>query len=252
MLESKVTNIDDGIELVIIDIINLDVEDKLFLDNHIVEICEGSSDTELKDMKNRLLSFLERKTIITQYGAVAEFFIHAHLKHSGFKQEFLFFNLEEGSIKKGFDGVFTKDQIEYILESKSGESDSIGISHESKLKEAYNDLKNYVSGKSKKGSNNPWRNAYNHASHADVGSSKSLREKIKKLSDLYDSKDFKKISEFNIIPCSTIFVIKDSLDNFSRKINEDNKFLMDFEGNSIRAICVTKHTFESFKSYLRN
>lgn len=252
MLKPTIIEVDDGIELVIIDIIELDTEVHKFLDDHIVEICEGSSGTELKAIKNRLLSFLNKKTEDTQYGAIAEFFIHAHLKHSGFKQEFLFFNLEEGSIKKGFDGIFTKDNYEYILESKSGASNSKDISHTSKLRLAYNDLKKYFSGTSDKGSNNPWRNAYNHASHADVGTSKSIREKIKKLSDLYDSKKYKSISEFNIIPCSTIFVLNNPSGGFSDEIHGDYSFLLDFEGNSIRATCITKHTFDSFKSYLSN
>lgn len=36
-------------------------------------------------------------------GAVAEFFVHLYLNILGLKQECLFLNLEENSIKKGFD-----------------------------------------------------------------------------------------------------------------------------------------------------
>jgi hypothetical protein len=47
-----------------------------------------------------------------------------------------------------------------------------------------------MSGKSKKGRNNPWRNAYNHASHIDVGSRKPLRDKLRDIAKLYDSGEF--------------------------------------------------------------
>ncbi|MFY2508239.1 hypothetical protein ACN3E9_08105 [Vibrio pectenicida] len=110
-------------------------------------------------------------------GAISEFFVHLYLQESGYKQEFLFFNLEEGSIKKGFDGFFSKNSDTFLLESKSGSIKSKKISHKDKLKSAYSDLENYVSGKSEKGKNNPWKNAYNHASHIDVGTEKSIRKK---------------------------------------------------------------------------
>ena len=55
------------------------------------------------------------------------------------KQEFLFFNLEENSIKKGFDGLFSKDSETFLVESKSGTILTKGISHRTKLKTAYTD-----------------------------------------------------------------------------------------------------------------
>ncbi|ETD37974.1 hypothetical protein U724_18565 [Pseudomonas chlororaphis subsp. aurantiaca PB-St2] len=183
-------------------------------------------------------------------GAAAELFAHLYLRMSGYKQEFLFFNLEEGSIKKGFDGFFSKDSDTYLLESKSGSISSKKISHKEKLKHAYSDLEKYVSGKSDKGKNNPWKNAYNHASHVDVGTEKSIRKKIKTLQDMFDLGNFNKITEFNIITCSTIFLSGVWDPKASTEILNDNSFILSFDGKTIKAMCVTKSSLDSFIKYL--
>ena len=79
----------------------------------------------------------------TKIGAVAEFFIHLFLRELGYKQEFLFYNLEERSIKKGFDGYFSQGETQFIVESKSGFESTRNISHKAKIKEAYNDGADY-------------------------------------------------------------------------------------------------------------
>lgn len=201
-------------------------------------------------VKLRLRKFLADKDDKTRMGAAAELFAHLYLKTNGYKQEFLFFNLEEGSIKKGFDGFFSKNAETYILESKSGSISSQKISHKDKLKHAYSDLEKYVSGNSDKGKNNPWKNAYNHASHIDVGTEKSIRKKIKNLQDMFDQGTFNKISEFNIITYSTIF-LNDSWDSTaSTEILNDNNFVLGFDGKTIKAMCLTKASLNSFIAYL--
>ena len=81
-------------------------------------------------------------------GSIAEFIVHLYLKACGFSQECLFKNLEEGSIKKGFDGYYTYSNEEWIMESKSGSIKTSGITHRAKIKEAYDDLKNKIDGES--------------------------------------------------------------------------------------------------------
>ncbi|MFB2803707.1 hypothetical protein [Shewanella seohaensis] len=177
MLNAQYKSITANHVLHVIDIKDITVETKKLLDKHLIAICEGDSDTELPLVKKRLMSFLESKKEDTQMGAVAEFLVHLYLNQLKFKQEFLFFNLEENSIKKGFDGLFSKDSEIYLVESKSGSILSKDISHKNKIISAYSDLEKYVSGKSKKGNNNPWKNAYNHACHLDVATEKSIRKK---------------------------------------------------------------------------
>lgn len=250
MLPVEIKLISSTHELHVINIESLDTKITKYLDDFLVSICEGSSDSELDLVKIRLRKFLEDKDTNTRMGAAAELFAHLYLRMIGYKQEFLFFNLEEGSIKKGFDGFFSKDSETYLLESKSGSISSKRISHKDKLKHAYSDLEKYVSGKSEKGKNNPWKNAYNHASHIDVGTEKSIRKKIKNLQDMFDQGTFNKITEFNIITCSTIFLngVWDS--TASAEILNDNSFVLSFDGKTIKAMCLTKSSLNSFAEYL--
>lgn len=155
MLPVEIKPISPQHELHVIDIKLLDTKITKYLDEFLVSICEGSSDSELELVKIRLKQFLADKDENTRMGATAELFAHLYLRTVGYKQEFLFFNLEEGSIKKGFDGFFSKDSETYLLESKSGSINTKQISHKDKLKHAYADLAKYVAGKSDKGKNNP-------------------------------------------------------------------------------------------------
>ena len=232
-----------------IDIINNDL--KKYIDKHFVTICEGDSGSDLKQVKKRVLNFLSRKNSNTKMGAIAEFFIHLYLKSLGFKQEFLYLNLEEGSIKKGFDGYYSLDDLEeYIMESKSGSHSTKGITHPKKINEAYEDLKKSLAGK--KSNNNPWKNAYNHASHIDVGAAKNIRKNIKQLSDEFDKNIFQEIKNFNIIPASTIFLDEIWSDEYSTDIIDSLKELIEkFEFKKLNIICVTQKSIQLFEEYLK-
>lgn len=250
MLPVEIKLISATHELHVINLESLDAKLIKYLDDFLVSICEGSSDSELQLVKRRLRKFLADKDDKTRMGATAELLAHLYLRTTGYKQEFLFFNLEEGSIKKGFDGFFSKDAETYLLESKSGSISSKKISHKEKLKHAYSDLEKYVSGKSDKGKNNPWKNAYNHASHIDVGTENTIRKKIKSLQDMFDQGSFKKISDFNVIACSTIFLNGSWDSTASSEILNDNSFVSSFYGKTIKAMCLTKSSLNSFITYL--
>lgn len=240
-----------NISIHIIDIKTLSLSLKEYLDKHFVSICEGNSGTELSEVKKIIIDFLSTKDPRTKMGATAEFFLHLYLKYIGFKQECLFLNLEERSIKKGFDGYYSFHDDEYIMESKSGSSETSNISHNDKIKEAYSDLKNNLAGKSKKSKNNPWKNAYNHASHADVGTSSNIRKNIKQLSDNYNKSIYYEISDFNIIPASTIFLKDIWTDNYSKEIMDTLESLSStLEFKKLNIICVTKQSLNIFQSYL--
>ena len=240
----------NGSELRIIDIENIDTPLKNLLDEKFIKICEGNVSINLNGVKQRVVNYLTPKIGKTlEMGAIAEFFIHLHLNETGFEPQFLFFNLEENSIKKGFDGYYYHMSEEWILESKSGLSTTVGISHSNKVKESYSDLSNKLSGKTK---NNPWREAYNHASHIDVGADASVRTNIKKFSDAFDNKVFFKIDDFNIIPGSTIFL------NGSWSATDCNALEIEIEDaiskfnfKKIKIICVTKKSLKLFWDYLK-
>lgn len=190
--------ISKGNFLHLINIEEINAELELFIDDSIVAICEGSAGTNLKTIKKRLINFLTPKKGTTiEMGSIAEFFTHLYLKDIGFKQEFLFLNLEEESIKKGFDGYYSFSNEEWVYESKSGSINTKNISHTSKIRESYNELSNKISGNIK---NNPWHNAYNHASHIDVVSALDIRKNLKKFSEEFTNEKYHEIKNFNIIP----------------------------------------------------
>lgn len=248
----EIKRFSNNVELHVLDFINLTPEITKQIDDQLVQICEGDSDSDLDLVKSNFLKFLETKDERTKIGAVAEFFVHLYLRQMKLKQEFLFFNLEEGSIKKGFDGFFSSETEEYLVESKSGLASTDGISHKNKIKEAYSDISSVIAGDSRKSKNNPWRNAYNHACHADVGTSKTIRKKIKELSDLFDNGEFGKVDKFNIIPCSSIFLMNGWDSNFSHQIlRTDDVFFESLTAKSTKAICITKASYNSFLLYLR-
>lgn len=251
MIVPEIKNVSETVELHVFDLVELTPEIIRQIDENLVQVCEGDSGSDLYMVKSNFHRFLMTKDHRTQIGAIAEFFIHLYLRQLNLKQEFLFFNLEEGSIKKGFDGYFSDNEKEYLVESKSGLDSTKGISHRGKLKEAFDDISSVISGDSKKSKNNPWRNAYNHACHVDIGTKLSIRKKIKELSDMFDAKAYGSAAEFNVIPCSSIFITGSWDSNISQSILDvDDGFLKSFNAKSIKAICLTKATLSSFLKYL--
>ncbi|ABV64319.1 hypothetical protein [Bacillus pumilus] len=217
-----------------------------YMNAHFVSICEGESESDIIMVKQRAKSFFEKKSDSLKMGAIAEFIIHLYLKERGYKQECTFFNLEEGSIKKGFDGYYSKKEEEWIMESKSGKKDN--NTHWGKVKTAYDDLKEKFSGNV---ANNPWKNAYNHASHIDVGTDKNLRKKIKLLSDNFTQSIYPSLKDFNLIPSSTIFLndIWEEQD-VSKLKGKLEKQISTFEYKEIIIICITKKSMSLFLDYL--
>lgn len=245
----EIKDLIDGNELCIIDIEDIDDDLKTCLDERFVKICEGNSSSDLNYVKGRLISFLSTKRGSTiELGAISEFFIHLYLNEQGFEPQFLFFNLEENSIKKGFDGYYHLSGEEWILESKSGSISTNGLSHRGKIKESYDDLKDKLSGG---GTNNPWREAYNHAGHIDVGSSKGILQKIKTFTVEYDKKVFHNIDDYNIIPGSTIFLEGKWTASDPVSLESDIKALIStFSYKKIKIVCITKKSIDIFWDYL--
>jgi hypothetical protein len=245
-------NISSNTKLTVIDIKELSKPLIQILDEHFVSICEGDSGADIRTVKKYVVKLFEEKQATWIMGATAEFFIHLYMKLLGFKQECLFLNLEEYSIKKGFDGYYSQDGIEWLMESKSGSICSQGVSHAGKVYEAMQDLEDKVLGKSKKKkANNPWRNAYAHASHYDVGAAEKIRKNIKALSDDFTLGRFHKIDEFNTIPCGTIFLAGVWNPPDHDKIHKDICNLSDkLKGKSVHVICITQASVDLFKQYI--
>ena len=238
----KIYQIDEIISAIIIDI----NEDNIYneISENIVSICEGCSDTDLDTIKIRLKDYLEPKKIRQRHGAVAEFYVHLFLKSLGYKQNFLFMNLEENSIKKGFDGYYTYNGDEWIVESKSG----INIKHKSKIVEAYEDLKKKLTTKEK---NNPWENAYNHAAHIAVGADISIVKKLKSLSNNYAKNIHLPLDKYNLMPCGTVFDHDASSETVKDVIyNEICPIVSDMEYRKLCIIAISNRAYMAFLRFI--
>lgn len=241
----------DGNHLYELHVINIkEISDEFsdFIDRYFVSICEGNSGSNIKVVKKRVLKFLESKTNDTRIGSIAEFLMHLYLNNLGYKQECRFLNLEEESIKKGFDGYYSNSDEEWIMESKSGFSTSKSISHKNKILEAYRDLEGKIKGETK---NNPWMNAYNHASHRDINTKESIVKHIKGLADDFVLDNFYNIKDFNIIPGATIFLEGTWIDNDLDKIvNDVEQSILTLQYKKIIAICCTQISVQAFIEYI--
>lgn len=217
------------------------------IDRNIAEICFGDPERNINVVKSRMRRLLKDNSNHL-IGATAEFFAILYLKQLGFKQEFVFINLEENSFKKGFDGYYTLEKEEWILESKSGKIGSEGATHHEKLAVAYRGLKNTISGDSSN-QNNPWENALFHAK--SVESTKDLKTKLRELADEFELGIYRNIKDFNIMPTSTIF-----LENLWKKIDKEDlknrveKYFIDKDFKKLNVICINKKSVKALVNYL--
>lgn len=252
IIPSDIRKIREWAMLHIITMHSLTPEIITYLDEKILEIYSKWHDLDIKIAKIKILAYLQEKRDTTlEIWYIAEFFIHLYLNQIWYLQECLFKNLESGNdTKKGFDGYYSKDNEEWLMESKSGSILSKDISHKSKVQDAYTDLTQKVSGVS---NNNPWENAYMHASLAK--SNESIVKNIKKLSDNYTLKTYAKIDDFNIIPSSTIFLDwKVSTINTVECCDDVEKDIVSWistkKYKNINVICITHETKDFFLKYL--
>lgn len=245
-----------GLNIAIIDLKFIDKNMKNLIDNLIISICHGknSIDYDLKYVKSKLYSDLTNNGVVTsdvKRGAIAEFFIHLFLNSINYKQECFFLNLEEPkSIKKGFDGFYSLNDEEWIMESKSGLSSTANISHKNKVIEAHSDLIKKFS--SNPVENDPWRNAIMHAGNEDLSTSENIKSRLRKCAKLFSQNQAIDMSNYNIVPSSTIYIIDNS---YTIPKNQDlfleiESKITNMSYKQILVICVTQHSLSIFTDYL--
>lgn len=245
----------------LLNIKNINDDFARYIDKYIYEICEGESpldEDELIMIKEQILDRIDKPTDKTKgkhtRGAIAEFFVILFMKHLNFKQGFLFFNLEERSFKKGFDGVYTLEDELYFLESKSS---LVGpkSSHSNSLNKAKNGLIDSMTFKNKREN---WTNAYHHAlitksSESVITELRRLKKeyyKNKRMSKVYNVKE---LDKYNVIPVSTLFYEDSSL-GFTAKMEIQEVIKKQFKGfkaKSLHIICLNKESTKHFINYLK-
>lgn len=255
VFNARIEEVSDNLSLTVLEIGAITPELASYIDQNLVSVCAGKNATwTLDDIKIQIQQLFRNKEakIGQEYskwemGAVAEIFIHLYLNSRNVVQECMFFNLEENSVKKGFDGYYTEGDEKWIMESKSGSITSKGIAHVSKLREALRDLEDKVSGKNAK--NNPWREAYNHANTIDVNSADQIRKYLQQMANEFSRDIFHEVKEFNLIPCATIyfedrdFPTKDSVLAESQTAANGGNF------KKAHLVCVSNKSVDIFKSY---
>ena len=237
--EARIENIMDNITLHFLHIDCIDEEILNLIENSIVSICrwpffwEGDRMIIMNELIQKITS---KKWTDLELGLISEFFIHLYLNYKGFKQKCLYFNIEdEWWIKKWFDGLYSLGEEGWLMESKSWSFTSQTISHKNKIKEAYKDLNDKVSGHNLNSQwmpINPRNNALYHAMLVDSS-----------------------IKKFNIIPCSTIFFdwkneVKEGIENYEVVINEIREWILDKEIKKWQIICFSQTTINLLLNYL--
>lgn len=237
------------------DILEFTSEMYIAMDEVIVSMIHGSRKISLELTKQKLKEWLKSKKGSTLHnGIIAEFLVHLVLNNMHYEPRFLFQSLEDAGVKRAFDGLYEKNSEMWLVESKSGSSLSKEISHSGKIKEAYKDIDKKLSGKAKAANSpayDPWNNAYNHASHGDVKSPDSLKDRINLLSKNYQSGEYENICNHNIIPCSTIFYSQTcEIDKHDKLIITIENIMETLVCRKKIVLCLNQKNIEDFYKYL--
>lgn len=209
------------------------------------------TDDDLKLVKKQMKSFFNKKDDEKKFAFVAEFICHLYLRYNGFAQYSVLKNLEEiKAPKKGFDGLYERDNVMWLVESKSAMPTTV-TNHNAKVSEAYNDLKGKIEKTSSdKNLNNPWENAKNHFLHTEKRNDSLLKE-IKKLKKLFVDDKHLKIENFNVIPCSTIYLEDKWCSIENDELTEKLTGLVKrYKAKAITILCVNKKSIENFMSFI--
>lgn len=211
------------------------------------ELIEDTDD--IKITKKEILKFIDGKSDEQKIGIVSEFICHLYIRANKFKQHFLFRNLEEKGMKKGFDGVYLINDDYFIYESKSSLETTLTATHNSNIGEAYRDLKGRIEGDDT--TNDPWRNAYNHSNIRTIDLNQTISQTLKNLSKDYVNGTYSQIKDYNIIPSSTIY-LGTRYSDIDKNTLKDNlvRLLSKYNFKSINAICINKKSIQNFIDYL--
>lgn len=208
------------------------------------------SNEDIKYIKKSIKAWFQKKgkDERPKIGYVAEFICHLYLRTKKFEQYFLFKNLEENGPKKGFDGLYLKNEEIWLVESKS--TSDISLKHSTNVNKAFKDIKNKIESINPL-DNNPWENAKNHLDNTNIKENDDLAKKINKLSHDFLEQTLHKIEEYNIIPSSTIFMGDNFqiIDNENLKI-ELEKLCKNFEAKKLNVLCINKKSIDDFIKFI--
>lgn len=120
------------------------------------------------------------------------------------------------------------------------------IPHHQKAEEAYQDLCEKINDFE---GNDPWENALNHAMVA--GTEGSILNQIKVLSDGFTLERVHDSSEFNMIPCGTVFIGSVlTIDEVEKLSNDLSLYFENKNYSALHIVCVSHSALAGFLRYL--
>jgi len=224
-------------------------------------ICHGNAkvtrNTTLYSYRNTLAHFLERydrKCDNTKKGIIGELLTHVLLPHfqNNFQSVSVHFNLEENSIKKGFDLVLRDagDSSLWFVEVKSGECGE--ISSGQKLGKLLSIAKNDLMENLNSDRNTLWQNAINGASIAlPHGKLKNQIEVLLEECNMKAIKGGSKSSDFNAVLVAACYSGNQTFatDQEFEKKHSAHKILNEFQ--ALISVAIQKDTHDSIAEFLR-
>ncbi|EOG9062473.1 hypothetical protein ACLK5F_003256 [Vibrio fluvialis] len=228
------------------------------------EICHGSVVAEhrqsfLYNYKSTLVGFLDRyssKPKAIQIGLIGELLAHILLTKvaCGYEASSAYFNLEEKSIKKGFDILLCniEDNSIWITEVKSGELHK-NKDHNATTKELLHEAKRDLNKRLNEQEPQYWINAINHV-RATVSEAKDYKKAlIQSLDTDFGSKTISgeaSSKDKNVILVSNIFSTTEKLIDLSsaESINEDIAKKKMFKNSCI--VSIQKSTYQKVVDFL--
>lgn len=254
----------DGVDILLTDdfclfhINYLSEELKNIIRKELSAICVGLGNSSLKtnSYSNILKEFIKRyesKNNKQQKGMIGELLLHILLCScvKRFKSCSPFFNMEERSVKKGFDIILRdpKTMKMWFAESKAGEGNK---SSNSLMKSLITIAKNDLLQRVAEDSSILWRNAINSATNAmkDRKAKTAIRKILDDLSDDFSSGS-KTLKDLNVILSGCLF--KDLNDKVEKKVPEEKISELKAEGCFAEQfiIAIQKNTYKAVYEFLK-
>lgn len=222
-------------------------------------ISRGESDKDVYAYKNTLTEFIKRyenKTDNTKKGMIGELLAHVLLTDnlSNFKTGSPLFNMEESSIKKGFDIILLNiaDKTLYITEIKSGHANS--NSSENKNTQLLNTAKSDLNSRLSENNQTIWHNAINGAIVA-LDSQQNLKNIVTTILESYLSDTQSENSDSNsknVVLVSVLYnsitdkLILKSIEKFKSNVDGEDIF------DQVIIFSIQKETVSKVEEFLRD
>lgn len=261
MIES-VTVTDNGSSFLCI-IEELSDQLKDIIRDNLTCICYGAQKIgmrpKLYSYQSALKEFLKRyenKSVDTKKGMVGELLSHIMLLHyqDNLNTVSPFFNMEERSIKKGFDILYmdqSGDNQLWITEIKSGHLGTVSNSS-TKSVSLLNDAKNDLKERLNEQNSQIWENAINGAMIA-VSQESNIRSII--IDILYNcadeiAEDMAQSQNKNVILTSVLFNDINDATHYNKVKEKHSRILGENIFNDVIVFCIQKNTLEAVIAFL--